>query len=118
MSPFHQTLSSQKPSRNGSDWAGRTLSDHQDLDLVVLVWPVEERDAGVFSQEGSGSGLRILDLLQELHDLAGRAVLFGPQGRAVRCGSRPLGTLGSTLWVSAGLRRCRRLHCCAQVQNG
>ncbi len=82
----------------------RTLSDHQDLDLVALVGPVEERDAGVVSQERSGSGLRVLDLLQELHDLAGRAVLFG--------------SLGSGLWVRAGLRRCRRLHRCAQVQNG
>lgn len=67
-----------------------TFSDHQDLDLVVFVGPVEERDAGVLSQEGSGSGLRILDLLQELHDLAGRAVLGGSQGRAVRSRSRPL----------------------------
>lgn len=51
-------------------------SDHQDLDFVLLVRPVEEGDAGIVPQEGHGAGP--LDLLEQLHDLPGRAVLLGP----------------------------------------
>lgn len=54
-------------------------SDHQDLDFVLLVGSVKERDAGVVAQEGHGARpLGVLDLLEQLHDLPGRAVLLGP----------------------------------------
>lgn len=60
-------------------------SHHQDLDLVLLVRPVEERDAGVVPEERRRSRrpLGVLDLLEQLHDLLGRAVLFGPRGLGV-----------------------------------
>lgn len=82
-------------------------SDHQDLDLVLLVRPVEERDAGVIPEERwrFWRPLGVLDLLEQLHDLPGRAVLFGPDGLGVD-GGKCLrgGSLG-------GLGQRNHLHC-------
>lgn len=60
-------------------------SHHQDLDLVLFIRPVKEGDAGVLPEEGRGSlsSLWVLDLLEQLHDLLGCAVLFGRQGLGV-----------------------------------
>lgn len=68
-------------------------SHHQDLDLVLLVGPVEEGDAGVLAQEGGrpGDALGVLDLLQQLHDLLRRAVLLWRQGLGIGGGRARLG---------------------------
>lgn len=56
-------------------------SHHEDLDLILLVWSVEEGNAGVLSQEVRHplGSVRVLDFVQQLHDLLGCAVLFGRQ---------------------------------------
>lgn len=85
--------------------------DHHDLDFIVLVRLVEERDARVLAKERRWLCFRVLHLLEKLHDLPSSAVLPGPQGRSSRRVKSVLGAfvcLCLHVWIHVD--SCARVH--------